>query len=80
MHFRERLHAKCRIFLDMNRITVIYVLPVAIYDILVLRDREHGLVESNELPAPEIMPSVDDIFLHMSAYMEAPRHDEAQQS
>ena len=44
----------------------------------VLRDREHGLVESNELPAPAIMPSVQDIFSHMSAYMEAPRHDEAQ--
>jgi hypothetical protein len=44
----------------------------------VLRDREHGLVESNELPALEIMPSAEDIFSHMSAYMEAPRHDEAQ--
>ena len=37
----------------------------------VLRDREHGSVESNGLPAPETMPSVEDIFSHMSAYMEA---------
>jgi hypothetical protein len=44
----------------------------------VLRDRERHLVESNEPPAPEIMPSVEAIFSHMSAYMEAPRHDEAQ--
>lgn len=44
----------------------------------VLRGREHASIESNESPAPEIMPSVEDIFSHMSAYMEAPRHDEAQ--
>jgi hypothetical protein len=38
----------------------------------VLRDRERDQVESNEPPAPENMPSVEDIFSHMSAYMEAP--------
>lgn len=38
----------------------------------VLRDRECHSVESNEPPAPENLPSVEDIFSHMSAYLEAP--------
>jgi hypothetical protein len=37
----------------------------------VLRGREHDSIESNEPPAPENLPSVEDIFSHMSAYMEA---------
>ena len=43
-----------------------------------LLERERHLAESNEPPAPENLPSIEDIFSHMSAYMEAPRHDEAQ--
>ena len=37
----------------------------------VLRDREHDSVEPNVPPSLENLPSVEDIFSHMSAYMEA---------
>ena len=38
----------------------------------VLRDRDHSSQEAGEKPAAEKTPSVEDIFSHMSAYMEAP--------